>query len=73
MTDDRKDPAGRVQAAPPVPVAEASLAVPPADESPRAAAEAENARDEGSAGDGVTFFEGGDGGERARADIERDG
>lgn len=72
MADERNDTAGRVQAAPPVPVVDAAEA-PPAAGGPRAAAEAENARDEAAAGDGVTFFEGGDGREGARADIERDG
>lgn len=32
-----------------------------------------NAIDEGSAGDGVAFFEGGDGREEAQGDIERNG
>ena len=42
--------------------------IPPAEANERA-----DAIDESTAGDGVTFFEGGDGREEARADIERDG
>lgn len=40
---------------------------------PRDAAAAEDRIDEASAGDGVAFFEGGDGREEARTDIERSG
>ena len=32
-----------------------------------------NAIDDGTAGDGVAFFEGGDGREEARGDVEREG
>lgn len=42
--------------------------IPPVEANDRA-----DAIDESTAGDGVTFFEGGDGREEARADIERDG
>ena len=38
-----------------------------------AASDRENAIDEGSAGDGVAFFEGGAGAEAERRDIEREG
>ncbi len=41
--------------------------------SPVTAAERENAVDDDTAGDGVAFFEGGDGREEARDDIERSG
>lgn len=40
---------------------------------PSQAAEQANAIDEDTAGDGVAFFEGGDGREAARDDIERSG
>ena len=40
---------------------------------PADAAARSNAIDEGTAGDGVAFFEGGDGREEARGDIERNG
>ena len=40
---------------------------------PRDDAQDENRIDEATAGDGVTFFEGGDGREDARTDIERSG
>lgn len=43
------------------------------DTAPAAAAEQENALDDDTAGDGVAFFEGGDGREAARDDIERSG
>ena len=42
-------------------------------EAPAAAAEGEIAIDDDTAGDGVAFFEGGDGREAARDDIERSG
>lgn len=45
-----------------------TVAPPPAEANGRA-----EAIDEGTAGDGVAFFEGGDGREEARADIEREG
>lgn len=40
---------------------------------PEAASERANAIDENTAGDGVAFFEGGDGSESAHGDIERGG
>lgn len=45
-----------------------TVAPPPAEANERA-----EAIDEGTAGDGVAFFEGGDGREEARGDIERNG
>ena len=45
-----------------------TVAPPPAEANDRA-----QAIDETTAGDGVTFFEGGDGREEARGDIEREG
>ncbi len=63
MEDDE-----RIKADEPKTVSDAERAV-----TPSAAAERENVVDEATAGDGVTFFEGGDGREAARDDIERSG
>ncbi|CAA9499170.1 MAG: hypothetical protein AVDCRST_MAG91-952 [uncultured Sphingomonadaceae bacterium] len=77
MSDD--DRSGRVSADEPVKQDGATKAafpggrphgtvIPPAEANDRA-----DAIDVSTAGDGVTFFEGGDGREEARGDIERDG
>lgn len=58
----------RVKAEEPTPVSDVDRIIQPAE-----AAERANAIDEDTAGDGVTFFEGGDGREAARDDIERSG
>lgn len=76
MSDtERAGDASRVQASEPV-VVENPTIVPAGatDEVPPAAAgEQGNMIDETTAGDGVAFFEGGDGSESARSDIERTG
>lgn len=68
MNDDDKAGGERVKAAEPMVVQSPVEAPTPAD-----AAARENAIDEATDGDGVTFFEGGDGREGAREDIERSG
>lgn len=76
MSDD--DTGARVRAN--EPVRTTSAGVGPKDSgtahgqvSPAAANEEANATDEDNEGDGVAFFEGGDGREEARDDIERSG
>lgn len=61
----------RVQANEPNPVSDQERSDAPT--TPAQDAAAESAIDEDSAGDGVAFFEGGDGREEARDDIERSG
>lgn len=63
MMDEPRD---RVQAQEPTPVKTPA-------EAPAAAAAQEDAIDSATAGDGVTFFERGDGREEAQGDIERNG
>lgn len=64
---------GRVKADEPARVTAPALDKKADASDPRAAVDQANAIDETTAGDGVTFFEGGDGRESARADIERNG
>lgn len=74
MDDHDKRPDERIKANEPQPVADADRSVektPPSD--PAEAAARESAIDDDTAGDGVAFFEGGDGREAAREDIERSG
>ncbi len=70
MNDDQR-PDDRVKANEPMPVADGERSIdkaPPAEGAAR-----EDAIDEETTGDGVAFFEGGDGREAARDDIERSG
>lgn len=74
---DQKDRQGaeRVKASEPERVTDVERVVTSGnpDEEPSAAATGADAIDETTAGDGVAFFEGGDGRESARDDIERSG
>lgn len=63
----------RVKAGEPAPVASPAAGKAPADQGPEADNVRADAIDEDTAGDGVAFFEGGDGREDARGDIERNG
>lgn len=62
-----------IKADEPKPTGAPSVEKEPQATDPRAAGDRANAIDETTAGDGVTFFEGGDGRESARGDIERNG
>lgn len=59
----------RVRANEPLPVEKPGIA----SQSPAESSERADAIDAETAGDGVAFFEGGDGREGARADVEREG
>lgn len=76
MSDtERPGDASRVRASEPA-VVESPAEAPAATNDglpPATASEQSNSIDETTAGDGVAFFEGGDGSESARSDIERTG
>lgn len=74
MDDNDKVSAGRVKANEPDAIADADRGIDKAPlQDPAQAAASEGAIDDDTAGDGVAFFEGGDGREAARDDIERSG
>lgn len=74
MSENDQGPEDRVRASEPRPVADADRGEASTRSSdPAGAAAREDATDDETAGDGVAFFEGGDGREAARDDIERSG